>query len=44
MESDLELHAAESYASVSLKQETRQSKRELMRRSSPSAMRQANGA
>jgi hypothetical protein len=26
MESDLELHAAESYASVSLKQETRQSK------------------
>jgi hypothetical protein len=44
MESDLELHAAESYASVSLKQETRQSKRELMRWSSPSAMRQANGA
>jgi hypothetical protein len=44
MESDLELHAAESYASVSLKQETRQSKRELMRWSSPSAMQQANGA
>jgi hypothetical protein len=44
MESALELHAAESYASVSLKQETRQSKRELMRWSSPSAMRQANGA
>ena len=44
MESDLELHAAEPYASVSLKQETRQSKRELMRWSSPSAMRKVNGA